>query len=118
MVSPSTTVTPVVAPSTPIGPPSKGKIRWLSFVLSAVLVILFLVAIFFGNPAITTFFGAVIVGIGGVVAIIDRMKVERKVRRKENAENTPIALIGIGGALVAGGALDPALSVVRTAFGW
>ena len=51
------------------------------------------------------------------MAIIEHRKIERGAERGPEAENTPIALIGIGGALVAGGAAAPAWSIVKAFLG-
>ena len=73
------------------------------------------IAFFVGSifiPELATLAGAVAVAIGGGQAVLHRSKIENDKPLKANSVNFPLAWVGLGGVMVAGGAVVPFFSAL------
>lgn len=74
-------------------------------ILFLVFFVLFVGSIFI--PLLATFLGAVALAIGGIQSVIHRAKAENKIDLDAESVNFPLAWVGLGGVMVAGGAVMP-----------
>lgn len=91
-------------------------------IASSIIILLVILGFFFWVGAtqiseISTFVGALLVALGGGFAVIQRTMTENGYPLKSDAVNFPIALVGVGGVIVAGGAWAPAWLVIKAFLG-
>lgn len=88
---------------------NKEMTYWRKKIILWVVVLVFFVGSIF-IPELATFLGAGFVAVGGIQAVFHRAKEEGGDKLDEESVNFPLAWVGLGGVMVAGGAVQPLLN--------
>lgn len=91
------------------------SIRWKIIILIGFFALFGLAGMIL--PWASTFIGATLVAIGGALSVIHRAKAESNIDLENDSVNLPIAMVGLGGVLVAGSALAPFIDALKVFLG-
>ena len=90
------------------------KTGWKAALLVTAMVLFFVLGALISEVA--TFAGAVVIAFGAVLAVIETTEIDNEVDAKRNADNVAAAVVGVGAAIIAGGASTAAFPIILSFF--